>query len=70
MNPYIRTIDEPAVYSSIDIDRSCMQREESHEVDAGLALGWELSDVDVEGTVEAEGRSQGRDDPRLWPRLV
>ena len=47
-----------------------MQREESHEVDAGLALGWELSDVDVEGTVEAEGRSQGRDDPRLWPRLV
>merc|ERR1719376_885391 len=35
-----------------------------HEVDAGVGheVGLELSDVDVEGTVEAEGGSQGGDD--------
>merc|ERR1719376_1460487 len=35
-----------------------------HEVDAGVGdeVGLELSDIDVEGTIEAEGGSEGGDD--------
>jgi len=35
-----------------------------HEMDTGIRhqVGLELSDIDVEGTIETEGRGQGRDD--------